>query len=37
MRKPVKKIDALSIPYIWWIDEGRDYPHLWWEFEPKMN
>ena len=16
---------------LWWIDEGRDYPHLWWE------
>ena len=16
---------------IWWIDEGKDYPHLWWE------
>ena len=19
---------------IWWIDEGRDYPHLWWELVP---
>jgi hypothetical protein len=18
---------------IWWIDEGVDYPHLWWEAE----
>jgi hypothetical protein len=20
---------------IWWIDEGKDYPHLWWELTPK--
>jgi len=20
---------------IWWIDEGRDYPRLWWELLPK--
>ncbi|MHC4519680.1 MAG: GLUG motif-containing protein [Planctomycetota bacterium] len=20
---------------IWWIDEGRDYPRLWWEAEPE--
>jgi hypothetical protein len=18
---------------IWWIDEGRDYPRLWWELD----
>ncbi len=20
---------------IWWIDEGRDYPRLWWELIPE--
>jgi hypothetical protein len=20
---------------IWWIDEGQDYPHLWWELVPE--
>jgi hypothetical protein len=20
---------------IWWIDEGKDYPRLWWELIPE--
>jgi len=20
---------------IWWIDDGQDYPHLWWELLPE--
>ncbi len=21
---------------IWWIDEGKDYPHLWWESDEQQ-
>jgi len=26
---------ANSTDDIWWIDEGRDYPTLWWELTPE--
>jgi hypothetical protein len=22
---------ANAVDDIWWINEGKDYPHLWWE------